>query len=98
MTQETLKGAQGKQTRSTRQGASASLLIDGALSPVVNKENGAVKTVPGNEGRIVRHNVKGGLQVFAIYFWHSEDGRSATKHESCETADKANAVSMAGSL
>ena len=27
-----------------------------------------------------------------------KDGRSATKHESCETAHKADAVSMAGSL
>ena len=44
------------------------------LGTVVDKEEGAVTSIPGNEGRIDQWwvNVKGCKRVFAVYFWHSE--------------------------
>ena len=50
------------------------IAVDGALSSTVNKEKGAMQTIPGNDGKFVRAwiNVTRGLQVFAIYFWHCE--------------------------
>ena len=37
-------------------------------------EGGAIDSIPGNEGRIAQAwvNVRGGLRVFSVYFWHSE--------------------------
>ena len=37
-------------------------------------EEGAIASIPGNEGRIPQAwvNVRGGLRVFSVYFWHSE--------------------------
>ena len=37
-------------------------------------EGGAIGSIPGNEGGIARAwvNVRGGLRVFSVYFWHSE--------------------------
>ena len=34
----------------------------------------AIDSIPGNEGRIAQAwvNVRGGLRVFSVYFWHSE--------------------------
>ena len=34
----------------------------------------AIESIPGNEGRLAQAwvNVKGGLRVFSVYFWHSE--------------------------
>ena len=39
--------------------------VDGAVSSVVDKANGAVRTIPGNEGLSVQAwiKVKGGLEV-----------------------------------
>ena len=41
---------------------------------VVGVEEGAIGSIPGNEGRIAQVwvNVRGGLRVFSVYFWHSE--------------------------
>ena len=36
---------------------------------VVGTKEGAVESIPGDEGRV---NVRGGLRVFSMYFWHSE--------------------------
>ena len=48
--------------------------IDSNLGAVVGAEEGAIGSIPGNEGRIAQSwvNVRGGLRVFAVYFWHSE--------------------------
>ena len=37
-------------------------------------EEGAIESIPGNEGRLAQAwvNVRGGLNVFSVYFWHSE--------------------------
>ena len=37
-------------------------------------EEGAIASIPGNEGRIAQAwvNGGGGLRVFSVYFWHSE--------------------------
>ena len=44
------------------------------LRAVMDKELGAVRSFPGNEGRIAqaRVNVRGGMRVFAAHIWHSE--------------------------
>ena len=41
---------------------------------VTDKEEGPVTSIPGNEGRFDQAWVRarGGMLVFAVYFWHSE--------------------------
>ena len=41
---------------------------------VVGAEEGAIDSIPGNEGRNAEAwvNARGGLCIFAVYFWHSE--------------------------
>ena len=48
--------------------------IDSNLGAVVGAEEGAIESIPGNEGRIAQAwvNVRGGLRIFSVYFWHSE--------------------------
>ena len=48
--------------------------VDRNLGGVVGAEEGAIESIPGNEGRIAQAwvNVGGGLRVFSVYFWHSE--------------------------
>ena len=48
--------------------------IDSNLGAVVGAEEGAMESIPGNEGRIAQAwvNVRGGLRIFSVYFWHSE--------------------------
>ena len=48
--------------------------IDSNLGAVVGAEEGAVESIPGNEGRIAQAclNVRGGLRIFSVYCWHSE--------------------------
>ena len=48
--------------------------IDSNLGAVVGKEEGAVTSIPGSEGRIAQAwvNVRGGMRVFSFYLWHSE--------------------------
>ena len=50
-----------------------SIAVDSNLSAVVGEE-GAVASIPGNDGRITQAwvNVRGGVRVFSVYFWHSE--------------------------
>ena len=38
------------------------------------EEEGAIESIPGNEGRIAQAwvNFRGGLRVFSMHFWHSE--------------------------
>ena len=45
-----------------------------AIGQITAKEEGAVASIPGNEGRIAQAwvSVRGGMWVFAVYFWHSE--------------------------
>ena len=49
--------------------------VDSNLGAVVGVEEGAIGSIPSNEGRIAQAwvNVRGGLRVFSMYFWHSED-------------------------
>ena len=49
------------------------MAVDSNLGAVVGAE-GAVASIPGNDGRIAQAwvNVRGGLCVFAVYFWQSE--------------------------
>ena len=44
------------------------------MGAVVGEKEGAVTSIPGNEGRIIQAwvNVRGGMKVFAVYFWHAE--------------------------
>ena len=48
--------------------------VDSNLGAVVGAEEGAIVSIPGKEGRIAQAwvNVRGGLRVFSVYFWHSE--------------------------
>ena len=79
--------------------------VDRYLGAVVGAEKGAVVSNPGNEGRIAQSwvNVRGGLRVFSVYFWHSEDWtprnealleavlkQARTTRHSCLTACDAN--------
>ena len=50
------------------------MAIDNNLGAVVGAEEGAIESIQGNEGRIAQAwvNVRGGLRIFAVYFWHSE--------------------------
>ena len=48
--------------------------IDSNLGAIVGAEEGAIESIPGNEGRIAQAwvNVRGGLRIFSVYLWHSE--------------------------
>ena len=49
--------------------------IDSNLGAVVGaEEEGAVESIPGNEGRVAQAwvNERGGLRIFSVHFWHSE--------------------------
>ena len=48
--------------------------IDSNLGAVLWAEEGAIVSIPGNEGRIAQTwvNVRGRLRIFLVYFWHSE--------------------------
>ena len=50
------------------------MAVDRNLGAVVGVEEGAIESIPGNEGRIAQAcvNVREGLRVFSVYFWHSE--------------------------
>ena len=50
------------------------IAVDSNLGAVVGEEEGAVESIPSNEGRITQAwvNVRGGMRIFAVYFWHSE--------------------------
>ena len=52
----------------------AFVAVDGSLEAVTDREEGPVKSIPGNEGRIAQAwvNVRGGMWVVAIKFWHAE--------------------------
>ena len=48
--------------------------IDSNPGAVVGAEEGAIESIPGNEGRNAQAwvSARGGLRIFAVYFWHSE--------------------------
>ena len=48
--------------------------VDSNLGAVVGDKEGAVMSIPGNEGRIAQVwvNVRGGMRMFAAYFWHTK--------------------------
>ena len=50
------------------------MAVDSNLGAVVGAQVGAIEPIPSNEGRIAQVwvNVRGGLRVFSVYFWHSE--------------------------
>ena len=59
--------------------------VDSHWGAVVGEKEGAVTSIPGNEGRIswAWVNVRGGMRVFAACFWHTEGWtpiNEATKH------------------
>ena len=48
--------------------------VDSNMGAVVGAEEGVIESIPGNEGIIAQAwvNVRGGLRIFSVYFWHSE--------------------------
>ena len=48
--------------------------FDSNLEAFVGAEEGAIDSIPGNEGRVAQAwiMVQGGLRVFSVYFWHSQ--------------------------
>ena len=48
--------------------------VDSNLGAVVGVKEGAIDSIPGNEGRIAQAwvHVRGGLRVFSVYFWLSQ--------------------------
>ena len=67
-----MKEASSKDRKHTSGGVF--IAIDSNLGAVAGEKEGAVVSIPGNEGRIAQAwvNVRGGLRVFSVYFWHSE--------------------------
>ena len=55
--------------------------LDPEGEAVVGEEEGAVMSIPANEGKIalVWVNVRGGMRIFAAFFWHS--GRWSPRNE-----------------
>ena len=45
--------------------------IDKNPGAVVGADEGAIESIPGNEGKIAKAwvSVRGGLRIFALYFW-----------------------------
>ena len=52
----------------------AFVAIDSNLGAGGRAEEGAIESIPGNEGTNAQAwvNVRGGLRIFSVYFWHSE--------------------------
>ena len=50
------------------------MAIDSNLGAVVLAEGGTIESIPVIEGRNAQAwvNVRGGLRIFSVYFWHSE--------------------------
>ena len=48
--------------------------VDSNLGAIVGAEEGAIDSIPGNEGRLAQTwvNLRGGLRVFLVKIWHSE--------------------------
>ena len=66
--------------------------IDSNLGACIDKEEGAVNLIPGHGGRIAQTwvNVRGGMRVFAVYFWPSEGWtprNDALMENSCEARE-----------
>ena len=59
---------------STRESGGVVVAIDNNLGASVGAEEGAIESIPGKGGGIAQAwvNVRGGLRIFAVYFWHSE--------------------------
>ena len=68
----TEKNANSEDHKHTSGGVSVA--VDSNLGAVVGTEEGAVESVPSNEGRmaLARVNVPRGMCVFSVYSWHSE--------------------------
>ena len=64
----------GERARSEGRKHTSGGVFVAVLGVVVGAEEGAIKSIPGIEGRIAQAwvNVRGGLRVFSVYFWHSE--------------------------
>ena len=86
ITEEMAGGEDRKQTS-----GGVFVAIDSNLGAVVGAQEGAVESIPGHEGRLARAwvNVRGGLRIFAVYFWHSEGWSSRN-----EALQESMAVSM----
>ena len=91
---EELKRASSEDRKHTSGGVF--IAVDGDLVTVVGERAGAVASIPGNESRITQAwvNVRRGMRVFSVYFWHSEgwtrgmklDGGSVQASQSHETS------------
>ena len=48
--------------------------VDSNMGAVIGEKEGAVASIPGNEGRITQAwvHVRGVCEFFSVYFWHSE--------------------------
>ena len=70
--QGSLTKMQAVRIASTRSGA-VFVAVDRILGAVIGKEEGAVMSIPGTDGRLAqaRVNVPGGMRGF-VNFWHSE--------------------------
>ena len=49
----------------------AFVTVDSNVGAVVGTNEGTVESIPGYEGEALV-NVRGGMRVFSVYFWHSE--------------------------
>ena len=65
-------------------------------------EEGTIESIPGNEGRIAHAclNVTGGLRIFSVYFWHSEEcsSRNEALLEAVMKRTRNHKASMADSV
>ena len=78
------------------------VVIDSNLGAVVGEKDGAVESISSNEGRTTQVwvNVRGGMRMFAAYFWHMEGW--APRHEAIlgggAEESQGHKTSMAGSM
>ena len=75
--------------------------IDSNLGAVVGAEEGTIESIQGSEGRIAQAwvNVREGLRIFSVYFWHSEGWtpRKRSHHGSGAEKSSDHEASMADS-
>ena len=73
--------------------------VDSNLGAVVDAEEGAIDSISSNEGRIAEAwvNVRGGLRVFSVCFWHSE-GWTPSNEALFEAVVKASKTPVVGSV
>ena len=89
----------GRARGEDRQHTSGGVFIAVDSNLEIGEREGAVASIPGNEGRITQawENVCGGMRIFAVFFWHSE-GWTARNEALLEAVLKSHQTSVADGM